>query len=314
MHQIQLRQFGPAENLAQVELPSPEPGPGTVVVQMAAAGLNPIDYKTRQGLGWAAQALGERFCWTPGYDLAGIVTAVGEGVRSWQFGQRVCALVGFPQPAGAYSEQVVVAAEQLVAIPDGVSLEAAGALPVAGLTAWQALHQAAHLAAGQRLLILGAAGGVGHLAVQLAKLAGARVVGTASSANAGFVAELGADQVLDYQQAGAFHSLEPVDLVLDLVGGPVGEQAVQHLKPGGLVVTIPTVTANAVIAAAEHHGARGTGMLVTPDNEQLRQLLALLARGELQVTIAERFPLAEVVHAHQKLEQGHGRGKRILIP
>ncbi|MFT5722257.1 MAG: NADPH2:quinone reductase, partial [Motiliproteus sp.] len=193
-----------------------------------------------------------------------------------------------------------------------VDLVAAGGLPLAGLTAWQALFNAADLQPGQRVLILAAAGGVGHLAVQLAKWKGAEVIGTASQAKQPFLLQLGCDQVIDYRSQDLTTCITDVDVVLDCLGGEVGIEALACLKPGGICVTLPSVTATQVIDAAEARGCRAASLRVLPNAVQLSQLLGLMAQGLLTLQVDKILPLQQVAEAHRYSETGRAQGKIIL--
>jgi len=311
--QLQISSFGPASHLTlAMHAEIADPGPGEVMVNMAFAGVNPIDAKTRAGLGWAAQEHRDSLPWTPGYDASGEVLAVGAGVAQLQVGDRVAGLVGFPLRGGCYSELIVAPEAQWHKLPAAVTLEAAAALPLAGLTAWQALFDHGKLTAGEIVLITAGAGGVGHLAVQLAHLAGARVITTASSHNHAWLLQLGADQVLDYHHQEIAKLVKGVDLVLDLVGGDTGVHALHCLNPQGRMVTVPTVTAEAICRQAAERGLNACGMLLKEERQQLAALFERLADGRLTVAIAERFALADGSQAHLTIERGHTRGKILL--
>lgn len=311
MTQLQITAFGDPSVLRLGPSQDRVPGDGEVRVRICFAGVNPIDAKTRAGLGWAAAQNKDKLPWTPGYDVAGVVEKVGPGVTAWREGEPVCGMLGFPLAGGAYAESMVVNEAELVRL-DGVSLKQGAALPLAGLTAWQGLFEHGDLEAGQRVLILAAAGGVGHLAVQFASAYGAEVVVTASQENHGFLHGLGADLMVDYHDADWVTRVGKVDLVLDLVGGESGKAALACVKPGGRLVTVPTITAQQIKDAAAGSGIEVLGMLVHPDSKQLAQMLMLLRQGDVHVTLAGEYPLAEGALAHQAIEGGHVRGKLVL--
>ncbi|MGL5464374.1 MAG: NADP-dependent oxidoreductase, partial [Aeromonas veronii] len=200
MTQLQITAFGDPSVLKLNPSLDKVPADGEVRVRICFAGVNPIDAKTRAGLGWAAAQNKDKLPWTPGYDVSGVVEKVGPGVTSLVEGERVCGMVGFPLTAGGYGESVVASESELVKL-DGVSLQQGAALPLAGLTAWQGLLEHGGLQSGQRVLILAGAGGVGHLAVQFASAYGAEVVATASPDNHGFLHALGARWMVDYHDA-----------------------------------------------------------------------------------------------------------------
>ncbi|MFM5815448.1 NADP-dependent oxidoreductase [Aeromonas dhakensis] len=314
MTQLQITAFGAPSVLRLNPSQDKVPAEGEVRVRICFAGINPIDAKTRAGLGWAAAQNKEKLPWTPGYDVAGVVEKVGPGVGSLAEGDRVCGMVGFPLAAGGYGESVVAREEELVKLED-LALRQGAALPLAGLTAWQGLFEHGALKAGQRVLILAGAGGVGHLAVQFASAYGAEVVATASGDNHSFLHALGASKMVDYHDADWAAQVVAdglVDLVLDLVGGESGQAALACIKPGGRLVTVPTITAQQIKDTAAGSAIEVLGMLVHPDRQQLSQMLILLRQGEVQITVSGEFPLAEGALAHQAIEQGHVRGKLLL--
>ena len=310
MHAMRLHQFGDADQLIWEQLATPIPGPGELVIDLASAGVNPIDWKTRQG-GGAAPFQGEPPL-TLGWECAGTVHSCGEGVNDLAEGQRVCGLLNFPEPGRCYAEQTLAKAEHLARVPESLDLVEMGGLPLSGLTAWQALFEVGRLQQGQRVLVLAAAGGVGHLAVQLAKWKGAEVIGTASSANHGWLAELGCDRLIDYHQQDVTEAVSDADLLLDGMGGDSGIAALACLRPGGLSVTLPSVTAAQVIEAAQARGCRAEAVRVAPNGEQLTQLVELVEQGGLRLRVDKIIPLQQVAEAHRYSETGRARGKIIL--
>ncbi|MGL5840864.1 MAG: NADP-dependent oxidoreductase [Aeromonas hydrophila] len=311
MTQLQITAFGDPSVLRLNPSLDKVPADGEVRVRICFAGVNPIDAKTRAGLGWAAAQNKDKLPWTPGYDVAGVVEKIGPGVTALAEGDRVCGMVGFPLTAGGYGESVVAREEELVRL-EQIGLRQGAALPLAGLTAWQGLFEHGALKAGQRVLILAGAGGVGHLAVQFASAYGAEVVATASRDNHSFLHGLGASRMVDYHDADWVAQVGQVDLVLDLVGGESGKAALACVKPGGRLVTVPTISAQQIKDAAVGSAIEVLGMLVHPDRQQLSQMLTLLRQGEVQVTVAGEYALAEGALAHQAIEQGHVRGKLLL--
>lgn len=283
----------------------PVPGPDEVLVRQAFSSVNPADWKFRNG--WFSEWVPQSFPFTPGADIAGTVVAAGPLAAGFVLGMRVAGMVPVQQ-GGAWAEQVVVKAHALTRLPDKVSAQDAAGLPLAGLTAWSALFDLGRLRPGQKVLIHAAAGGVGSLAVQLAKTAGAYVIATCSSANREMVANLGADRIIDYRAGDFAEGLREIDLVLDAVGGTVRERSIPVLRPGGLLVTLdptplmPTLTKQIRVATAA----------VAPDGGRLLQLVDLLATGQLRVPIDRIFALEEGATAHIHSQSGHARGK-ILI-
>lgn len=312
MRHVVYDRFGERDVLQVVESPVPEPAEGQVLVRVHGAGLNPIDWKTRKGLGFAARQIENTLPWTPGYDVAGEVTAVGGGVTTLAPGDRVMGMVGFPAAGGGYAEYALAAADELAIVPEELDLVAAGGVPLAALTAWQGLFEMGKLESGQKILIHAGAGGVGHFAVQFALERGAHVIATASARNRDFLAELGVHEVIDYHTTDFADECYGLDMVLDLMGGDVGKRSLHTLSEGGVLVTIPTVTADEIISAAEEMGLRAHGMTVRPDVFHLEEIAELIEDGDVRVHIDGRFALGQVRDAHEALEGGHVRGKLVL--
>jgi len=312
MKAVRLHQFGDPTQLKIEQLPEPTPQPGELRIRVAAAGVNPIDWKTCSG-GGAATFIGD-LPWIPGWECAGVVDAVGEGVTGWQRGDRAMGLLNFPQPGNCYAEQVCAAADQWAEVPAPLSLVDAGGLPLAGLTAWQALFEQGELQPGQRVLVLAAAGGVGHLAVQLARAHGASVSGTASAANHDWLHALGCEQCIDYRQQPVAEAVSDVDLIIDCVGGETAIAALPCLRTDGILVTLPSVTAEQVSAAGQARGVRVRGMRVRPDAGQLLQLAALAEADQLVLRVEGSYALKQVVDAHERSASGHAKGKLLLTP
>ena len=311
MRQIQLSEFGTPEVLECLDTPSPTPQPHQVVVKVNYASLNPVDYKTRSGMGFVAEKVKKKLPWTPGYDIAGTISAKGLGVVGWELGQRVCGLVNFPLPGGSYSEQIAVNPEFLTTIPDSIDDATAAALPLAGLTAWQGLFETGNLCAGQNILILASAGGVGHIAMQLAKRVTGHVWGTASPENHDFLKKFGVYPV-NYHDQKALEQLPEMDFIFDGVGGSTGLAALNYLREGGVMVTLPTVTADEIAMEAKSQGKNAVGYTVHPDTKQLQNLIQLIEEKQLEIEVSKQFPLEKVRDAHALLETGHVRGKLLL--
>lgn len=305
--------FGGPEVLRVEQVPRPAPLPTEVLVQVRAAGINPVDWKTRAGKGMAG-VLGEP-PFTVGWDVSGVVAEVGFGVTTLKPGDEVFGMPWFPRAAGAYAEYVTAPTRQFARKPTNISHEQAAATPLAALTAWQALVDTAHVESGQRVLIHAAAGGVGHLAVQFAKHFGAYVIGTASSGRHAWLSELGADELIDYTTTRFEHAVKDVDLVIDLVGDAhenTSTRSLDVLRPGGLIVAIPSGASADLDRAAEARGVRSTGILVEPDGAALARIGGLIEAGEVVVSVEEVFPLDQVARAHAKGEAGRTRGKLVL--
>ena len=307
MRLIRQHALGGPEVLQLEEAPRPDPGPTEVLVRTASAGINPVDWKTRARGGFIGDPP-----FTVGWDVAGIVETAGRGVTRFQPGDRVFGMPRFPHQAAAYAEYVTSPSRQLARIPDGLGDVEAGALPLAGLTAWQALVETAGVKAGDRVLILAAAGGVGHLAVQIAKARGAHVIGTARRAKHAFLAELGADEAVDYTSDAVEERVRDVDVVLDLVGGEAGEPALATLRDGGLFVAVPSASALERLRDLAAGRVRVTNILVEPDRLGLEALAELVEANALRVVVERTFPLAEAAQAHELGEAGRTRGKLVL--
>ena len=312
MRHVVYDRFGERDVLRVTESLIPQPGEGEVLVRVHGAGLNPIDWKTRKGMGFVATQIENRLPWTPGYDAAGEVVDVGEGVTTLVPGDRVMGMIGFPVTGGAYAEYAIADAEDLAIVPEELDLIAAAGVPLAALTAWQALFEVAELESGQKILIHAGAGGVGHFAVQFALERGAHVIVTASSRNRDFLAELGVHEVIDYHTTDFTEECYGLDVVLDLVGGETGKRSLQTLSDSGVLVTIPTVTADDVVSAAEAMGVRAHGMRSRPDAFHLDEIAELIEDGDVKVHVEQVFSLDQVQAAHELLEGGHVRGKLVL--
>ena len=304
MQAISQDALGGPEVLKLVTLPTPTPGIGEIVVRGHAAGVNPVDAMNRE----SGLFIGEP-PFVVGWDVSGTVEAVGPGVTLYTPGDEVFGMLPFPHGHGAHAQYAVGPTRVFVPKPDRLDHVQAAAMPMAGLTAWQALVDTAHIGAGSRVLINGAGGGVGHLAVQIAKARGAHVVALASAAKADFVRSLGADEVIDYAATDFTRAVADLDAVLEVIGGDYPARALEVLKPGGtLVSTLPPTLAPIAEAAAER-GVRLAGLFVEADALGMTALADLAATGQLVPTIAATFPLDEAAAAQSG---SHGPGKVVL--
>ena len=317
---IQQRSYGGPEVLELVDVPEPDPrdlAEGEVLVRVRAAGVNPVDTQTRRGGGVSGLMGG--FPFTVGWDVAGTVAALGPGAgggsNGLAVGSRVFAFSRFPEQAAAYADFAVLRESELALVPPSMSDAQAGGLPLAGLTAWQDLVDIAAVQPGQRVLIHGGGGGVGHLAVQIAHDLGAYVIATASAGKCDWVASLGADEVLDYTRVDVVAGLRnrPVDVVLDTVSGPMGPPSVACAAPGGTVIELLGVSEETK-AAAQESGVNAVYHAVHPDGGQLQHLADMVAGGRLAVDVSEEYPLARAADAHRAVESGRTRGKLVLRP
>ena len=297
MRAVVVADTGGPEVLRLQETEAPEPGDGEVLIEVHAASVNPIEWKQRRGL---AQ---KQLPAVLGSDFSG--TVARSRAQGFAEGDDVFGIAA----SGAYAELARARADMTAPKPAGLSHEQAAALPVAGLTAWQALFDRGGLQRGQSALIAGGAGGVGHLAVQFAKRAGAQVIATGSSRNRDFVLGLGADRFLDYTKEDPAALAGSVDLAFDTVGGETTAGLLPALREGGALVTIAAAPPE---RDALERGVRAELLLMSPSPEQLQEVARLVAAGEVRVEIAERVPLAEVARAHELSESGHVRGKIVI--
>ena len=307
MRAIRQQALGGPDVLELVEVPRPEPGPTEVLVRVTAAGVNPVDWKVRERGGF----LGEP-PFTVGWDIAGVVEAPGLGVTRFAAGDRVFGMPRFPREAAAYAEYVTSPSRQLARTPEGLDDVEAAALPLAGLTAWQALVETANVQPGQRVLILAAAGGVGHLAVQIAKARGTWVIGTASSAKHPFLTELGADEAIDYTSEAVEERVSDVDVVLDLVGNESSSRALATLRDGGIFIAVSSGTGVQPLRDLAGDRVRVTGILVEPDRVGMEAIAELVATGALRAHVSRTFPLEQAARAHELSETGRTQGKLVL--
>jgi NADPH:quinone reductase-like Zn-dependent oxidoreductase len=311
MRALVLDAYGLSPHVA--ELPVPSPGAGQVRVRVRATAINPIDWK--QASGKFRPILGARFpAFVPGYDLAGEVDAAGAGVTGFNPGQRVHARLS-GTAAGANAEYVLAGVDALQHLPDNVDFAAGAGLPLAGMTALQGLRDVCGMplsGASGRVLVVGASGGVGHFAVQLARHAGAHVTGVCSGRNAGLVQRLGAHAVVDYTQAGAWQGVAPFDVILDCVGVPVGEY-LARLVPGGCFASClpsPSVFAHGLLNAVR--GKRVLPVLLKSNAVDLGVLDGLAAAGKLEVVVDSRFPAEQLAAAWERSRTGRAVGKIIV--
>lgn len=304
MRAMVVERWGGPEQLVEREVERPEPGLNEVLVRVHAAGVNPVDWKTRATgvvIDWGTPAM-------VGWDVSGTVEAVGPGVGIFRPGDEVYGMPLFPRQAGGYAEYVVAPARHLAPKPASLSHVEAAALPLAALTAWQSLVDAADVRPGERVLVHAAAGGVGHFAVQIAKARGAYVIGTASAPKHELVRELGADEVVDYREVRFEDAVSDVDVVIDALGGETGERSLKVLRPGGRLITLPS--GDDVPAAPD--GVRALFVLVEPDHLGLREITALVESGALRPVVDAVLPLSEAAKAHELGERGRTAGKIVL--
>ncbi|MFF4117504.1 NADP-dependent oxidoreductase [Streptomyces sp. NPDC001714] len=307
MRVITQHTLGGPEVLTVVDAPQPRPLPTEVLVRVRAIGLNPLEARLRAG---EFPLLG-RPPFVLGWDISGVVE---EASQSWRFrpGDEVFGMPRFPRAANAYAEVVAAPALHLVRKPVSLSHVEASALPIVGLTAWQGLVDLGGVAEGDRVLVHGGGGGVGHVAIQIAKALGAHVIATASGRKRKFVEGFGADEVIDYTAADFTEAVRDIDVVLDTIGGDTAERSLQVLRPGGHLVTAVAEEDTELIAKYEAAGMRFSGIGVDPDPVALRGLVDLVEQGRLRVHVQETFPFERVADAHRLLDGGHLQGKLVL--
>ena len=297
MQAVLIRETGTREVLHYEQADRPAPGDGQVLIRVHAASVNPVDWKQRRGFAQTEMPA------VLGRDVSGTVEVSRDA--AYAEGDDVFGMAA----SGGYAEFTTASAAAIAKKPVDVSHEQAAAIPVAGMTAWQALFDRGGLERGQTALIAGAAGGVGHFAVQFGKGAGARVIGTGSSRNRDFVLGLGADEYVDYTEQDVGEAVSGVDVAFDTVGGETTQSLLPTLREGGILVTIASAPPE---EAAQERGARAELLIMSPSSEQLARIAELVAAGEAHVEITELLPLTEVQRAHELSESGHTRGKIVL--
>ncbi|SJM51453.1 Bifunctional protein: zinc-containing alcohol dehydrogenase; quinone oxidoreductase (NADPH:quinone reductase); Similar to arginate lyase [Actinomycetales bacterium JB111] len=298
---------GDPDVLQVVDVPRPEPRPNEILVRVHAASLNPTDWKHRANGGF----LGEP-PFVLGWDLSGVVEAVGVGVARFRPGDEVIGMLSYPFGHGSHAEYVAAPARDFARKPASLDHVQAAALPLVSLTAWQALVENADVQPGQRVLVHAAAGGVGHVAVQIAKALGAYVIGTASGPKHDFLRELGVDEAIDYREVDFSEEVRDVDVVLDTIGRDTSTRSLRTLRSGGIVVSILPIGRPDFYEEADALGVRAVRMLVDSSRADLASITRLVDDGRLRPTIAETFPLEQIADAHRLGETGRTTGKIVV--
>jgi len=300
---IQVHVYGKADQLKFEQIARPEPQAGEVLVRVHAAGVNPVDWKIREG---ALKAVfPSTFPYVPGSDLAGVVEQVGPGVTTFQVGQEVFGRGSY----GSYTEYAISQVNTLALKPKALSFDEAATIPVGATTAWQGLFDHGNLQKGQRVLILGGAGGVGLFAVQFARWKGAHVISTTSTSNVDFVRSLGAETVIDYTKTNVANEVHDVDLVLDTVGGAALSSVWPTLKRGGTLITIAGQPDEAKAKELEARTGRFSAQV---SSELLVTFAQLIDEGHVKTIVGMTFPLSEAAQAQELSQSGHGRGRIVL--
>jgi NADPH:quinone reductase-like Zn-dependent oxidoreductase len=309
MRAMSVRSWGGPEVLTEIEVDRPEPGPTEILVRVHAAGVNATDWKARAhgGLGlWDDPVI-------LGHDVSGVVEAVGLGVTLFRPGDEVFGVPQFPRQAGAYAQYVTAPARHFARKPAMIDHVHAAALPLVALTAWQCLTETANLQAGQRVLIHAAAGGFGHVAVQVAKAHGAYVLGTAREAKHAFLRHLGADELIDYTRVDFADAARDIDIVLDTIGGDYVERSLRVLRKGGSLISLSSPTEVPPTAEAEELGVHSGFTLVEPDYAGMKAIAGLVEAGQLRAEVDTVLPLEQAAKAHEHGETGRTTGKIVLI-
>jgi NADPH:quinone reductase len=313
MRAIAIEEFGGPEKLKAMDLPEPHAGPGEVVVRAVAAGVNPVDWKIREG--WLKEHLPHAFPLVPGWEVAGTVDEIGEGTSRFRKGERVFAYARKPVVQwGTYAEFVALPETSVARMPSRLLFEEAAAVPLAALTAYQSLFGKPGVGPGKVVLIHAGGGGVGHFAVQLARNAGARVLATSGTAGQEFVLSLGAKHAIDYTRedwSEAVDRLSPdgVDFVFDTIGGETQKLSFDVLKPGGRLVSIVSPPD---LSLAKKRGVGADYVFVEPSASQLETLGEMCDAGKLKPSVERILPLASAAEAQELSRAGHVRGKLVL--
>jgi NADPH:quinone reductase-like Zn-dependent oxidoreductase len=306
MKAIRIHEYGGPEALQYEDAPRPTPASGDVLIRVHATSVNPVDIAIRNG--FFKERMKYKLPMIPGWDVSGVIESVTSGSTRLKAGDEVYSRPDLARD-GAYAEYVAVRESEVALKPKSIDHAYAAAIPLTGLTAWQALFDAGHLSAGQSVLIHGAAGGVGHFAVQFAKVKGARVIATASSRNHDFLRSLGSDELIDYNSTKFEDVVHDVDVVLDTITGETQDRSWQVIKKGGIYVSI-LQPPNQEKAAA--HGVRSAHVFVQPNVDELNEIARLVDSGKVKPHIDKVFPLAQAAAAQQAVATHHTRGKIVI--
>lgn len=306
MKAVRIHEYGTKNVLVYEDAPLPEIGTDDVLVRVVATSVNPVDWKIREG--HLSEMIHYKFPLTLGWDVSGIVEATGINATRFKVGDAV-----FSRPDikrnGTYSEYIAIREHELAHKPKTISHVEAASLPLVGITAWEALFNTAKLKAGQRVLIHAGSGGVGSIAIQLAKNAGAYVIATTSGRNCSLVKSLGADEVIDYQRQSFKDEVHDMDVVFDTLGGDVQASSWSVLKPGGILVSIYSKPSE---EHAKQIGVRSAFVFIEPNAAILGELAALVDSGKIRPIVGAEFAIQDVITAHELSESGHAVGKIVL--
>jgi len=306
MRAVRIHQYGGTETLQLEQIDTPAINADDILIKVKSSSINPVDWKIREG--YLQEFIPYKLPVTLGWDVAGIISAVGASVTDFKVGDEV-----FSRPEisrdGSYADYIAVKADEAALKSTKLDFAQAAALPLAGITAWQCLVDVGQLQAGQRVLIHAGAGGVGHLAIQIAKAKGATVIATASAKNQDLLTRFGADQAVDYNQSTLLEQIEPVDLILDTLGGEVQSQSWALLKAGGMLVSVVEQPSEEI---AKEHDVKAAFVFIEPSSRILRELNTLVEKDQLMPFIEHRFSLEKITEAHLQSQSGRTRGKIVI--
>jgi NADPH:quinone reductase-like Zn-dependent oxidoreductase len=302
---VRIHEFGGIDTLRYEDVEHSMPDATEILIASGAASINPVDFKIRSGRYPAVKQ--DKLPYTLGRDACGIVEQCGAGANKFKVGDEVFGIVGIH--GGGYAQKVLLDQDAVAAKPKGIDQVHAAAVPLAGQTAWQGLFRYGHVRVGQRILIHGGSGGVGHFAIQFAKARGAHVTTTVSTANVEFAQSLGADVVIDYKKQRFEQQVKDLDMVFDLIDGETRERSWGIIKKGGILVS--TLTAPSQQQAREH-GIHATRYTVQADGNELKEIADLIETGKVKPVVTETFPLSRAADALGAVEKGHSKGKIVL--
>lgn len=306
MRAVRIHQYGGTETLKLENITKPKINDDDILIAVRSAAINPVDWKIREG--YLQAFIPYELPVTLGWDVAGIVVEVGSKVSEFNVGDEVFSRPNIARD-GSYADYIAVKADEAVLKSPKLSFSEAAALPLAGITAWQCLVDVANVQPGQRVLIHAGAGGVGHLAIQIAKAKGATVIATASAANQDLLINLGADQAVDYAKSSLKEQIEPVDIVVDTMGGDVQKHSWELLKENGILVSVVDQPDEELVQA---HNARAAFVFIEPSSRILKELNSLVEADLLKPLIEHRFTLETIVDAHLQSQSGRTRGKIVI--
>jgi len=306
MRAVRIHQYGGTETLQLDQIDKPAINADDILIKVKSAAINPVDWKIREG--YLQEFIPYPLPVTLGWDVAGIVSEVGTAVTDFKVGDEVYSRPDISRN-GSYADYIAVKADEAILKSTKLDFAQAAALPLAGITAWQCLVDVGQLQAGQRVLIHAGAGGVGHLAIQIAKAKGAIVIATASAANQALLKQLGAQQAVDYTQGPLIDQIEPVDLIIDTMGGEVQEKSWALLKTGGMLVSVVQPPSEEL---AKQHEAKAAFVFIEPSSRILGELNKLVESDQLIPLIEHRFPLEQIADAHLQSQSGRTRGKIVI--